>query len=165
MRSSTQSRPSSARYADTIRSLWDRGCFQGGRSIRLSLAERAEDRTPLAAEALQVSGILAGLQSFDKTAHSFIHGSFENTGCLEPQPLGQVTLKELPGWLSSRTPRRPRDFLDMIQKGKSFKPVMQIVYVKKKVAVLSLFIVYGHIYHEQLSTHIYLPICVCEQYM
>lgn len=88
----------------------------------------AEHRTPLVAEALQVSGILAGLQSFNETALSLINGSRRHTGSLEPQSLGQVTLKELPDWLSSRTPRRPRDFLDMLHKGKSFKPAVQIVY-------------------------------------
>ncbi|XP_075889710.1 uncharacterized protein LOC142893228 isoform X2 [Nelusetta ayraudi] len=39
------------------------------------------------------------------------------TGSPEPQRLGQVTLKELPDWLAGRAPRRPRDLLNMLQKG------------------------------------------------
>lgn len=41
----------------------------------------------------------------------------KNNGARTQQPLGQVTLRELPHWLSSRRPRRPRDVLELAQRG------------------------------------------------
>ncbi|XP_037546871.1 uncharacterized protein C17orf80 [Nematolebias whitei] len=38
-------------------------------------------------------------------------------GALTQKSLGQVRLKELPTWLASRTPSRPRDVADLVQSG------------------------------------------------
>lgn len=45
-------------------------------------------------------------------------GGQRNTrGVLSQRTLGQVTLRELPDWVVSHSPRRPRDALEMIQRG------------------------------------------------
>lgn len=44
-------------------------------------------------------------------------GEVGTRGILTQQQLGQVTLRELPHWLVSRSPQRPRDVLEMAQKG------------------------------------------------
>ncbi|XP_012718226.2 uncharacterized protein DDB_G0284459 isoform X2 [Fundulus heteroclitus] len=38
-------------------------------------------------------------------------------GLLTQRKLGQVTLKELPDWLASRTPSRPTDVIEMVRRG------------------------------------------------
>lgn len=76
---------------------------------------------------------------FEGSALSFIVGSRQIAGSPEPQRLGQVTLKELPDWLAGRAPRQPRDLLDMLQKGKYFKVVMQIVRKKYELHVFEKF--------------------------
>ncbi|MEQ2272654.1 hypothetical protein XENORESO_005717 [Xenotaenia resolanae] len=46
------------------------------------------------------------------------HGAEKRTeGLLTQRNLGQVRLKELPDWLASRTPGRPRDAVEMVQRG------------------------------------------------
>uniref|UniRef100_A0A4W6DW64 Uncharacterized protein n=1 Tax=Lates calcarifer TaxID=8187 RepID=A0A4W6DW64_LATCA len=38
-------------------------------------------------------------------------------GSVTQRSLGQVKLKELPEWLACRTPTRPRDVVEMVQRG------------------------------------------------
>ncbi|MED6247630.1 hypothetical protein ATANTOWER_010700 [Ataeniobius toweri] len=46
------------------------------------------------------------------------HGAEKRTeGLLTQRNLGQVRLRELPDWLASRTPGRPRDAVEMVQRG------------------------------------------------
>lgn len=41
----------------------------------------------------------------------------ESKGSLEQRSLGQVRLRELPEWLACKTPRDPRDLVEMVQRG------------------------------------------------
>uniref|UniRef100_A0A3Q2U8S8 Uncharacterized protein n=2 Tax=Fundulus heteroclitus TaxID=8078 RepID=A0A3Q2U8S8_FUNHE len=44
-------------------------------------------------------------------------GEKPQEGLLTQRKLGQVTLKELPDWLASRTPSRPTDVIEMVRRG------------------------------------------------
>lgn len=62
-------------------------------------------RFPRAPQTLPVK--LDGAEKLQNTAE----------GVLTQRSLGQVTLRDLPEWMACRTPGRPRDVLDMVQRG------------------------------------------------